>query len=352
MKRYNFDAGIMRKVALYFSSILCLILIPIIVLNGEIATPKNKDDTTIKEDENRNINNNINNKDFSKIKVHHVESNSNEEMDLEEYIVGVIAAEMPAEFEIEALKAQAIAARTYALKRIVTPCEQANGADICDTVHCQVYISKEKRMGMWDKSQEEEENYWKKFQQAVQETKGKVLSYEGKLVLYPQFFSTSWGKTEDSASVFASDVPYLKSVDSPGEEDSKSYKSNKELTVEEFVKLVNNKYKEAKLSASNLNGSVSILSKNPGGSVAEVKLGGAKIKGTEFRTLLNLKSANFTIKVANGKVNIECIGYGHGVGMSQRGANVMAKAGTKSEEILKHYYQGVEIKDIKEINLN
>ena len=145
MKRYNFDAGIMRKVTLYFSSILCLILIPIIILNGEIATPKDKEDTTIKEDENTNINNDK--KDFSKIKVHHVESNSNEEMDLEEYIVGVIAAEMPAEFEIEALKAQAIAARTYALKRIVTPCEEANGADICDTVHCQVYISKEKRMG-------------------------------------------------------------------------------------------------------------------------------------------------------------------------------------------------------------
>lgn len=350
MKRYNIDLGSIKKVALYFSSILCLILIPIIILNGEIAIPKSQDDIVIKEEENKNIDNNK--KDFSKINVHHVETNTNEKMDLEEYIVGVIAAEMPAEFELEALKAQAIAARTYALKRMITPCDQANGADICDTVHCQVYISKDKRMGMWDKSTEEEENYWRKFQQAVQETKGKVLSYEGNLVLYPQFFSTSWGKTEDSAAVFTSDVPYLKSVDSPGEESSKSYKSSKEVTIEEFIKLVNNKYKEAKLSASNLNSSVSILNKNPGGSVAEVKLGGTKIKGTEFRTLLNLKSANFSIKIANGKVNIECTGYGHGVGMSQRGANVMAKAGTKSEEILKHYYQGIEIKDISEVNVD
>lgn len=350
MERYKIDGSIIKKIGLYFSSILCLILIPIIILQGGVTSSKEQSSQAIENKQDENQANSVK-RDFSYINIHHVDTNKNEKIDLEQYIIGVVAAEMPVEFDLEALKAQAVAARTYALKRMVSPCEQANGADICDTVHCQVYISKEKRMGMWNNEAKGEE-YWKKLQQAVEETKGKVLSYEGNLVLYPQFFSTSWGKTEDAQAVFAADIPYLKSVDSPGEEGTTSYKSSKEITTNEFIKLVNSKYKDAKLTVSNLNSSVSILSKNSGGSVAEVKLGGVKIKGTEFRTLLDLKSANFSINISGGKVKIDCTGYGHGVGMSQRGANVMAKAGSKYEEILKHYYQGVEVKDISDIKIN
>lgn len=335
----------MKKVTVYFSSIVCLILLPILIILGGATISS----TNIDKNKDMQKENSENTRDFSYINLYREESKSKIKLSLEEYVVGVVAAEMPVEFNLEALKAQTVAARTFAVKRILNPCSESNGADICDTTRCQVYMDKEKRMSMWEQSKRED--YWKKLEQAVEETKGMVLSYDEQLVLYPQFFSTSWGKTEEALAVFSSDVPYLKSVESPGEETSSSYKATKEMSINEFIKKVNSKYKGAKISASNLRSKVKILSNNTGGSVSEIQLGSVTIKGTEFRTLMDLKSANFKININAATVSIESVGYGHGVGMSQRGANVMAQKGSKYDEILKHYYQGVEIQNVNNVKL-
>lgn len=277
----------------------------------------------------------------SKAKVYMTSEKKVKKIDVEEYILGVVSSEMPASFEEEALKAQAIAARTFYYSKRMKNCSLANGGEICDSVHCQAYMDKEDRMEKWPK--EDREKYYEKVKKAVQDTKGKVLTYDNEIVLYPQFFSTSSGKTENAEDVFSSQVPYLKSVSSEGEEVSTSYESEKEISNKDFSAIVNSQYKNANLNINNINKKIQIKSRTDGGSVKEIQLGGATIKGTEFRKLFDLKSANFTLEYSKNKIKIKCKGNGHGVGMSQWGANLMAKEGKGYEEILKHYYTGIEL---------
>ena len=280
------------------------------------------------------------------VSVYNNETGKVEKYNLEDYIVGVVSSEMPAAFDIEAIKAQAVAARTFYFSKRLNKCPKAKGADICNTTHCQVYMSKEKRFKEWGNSSKSEE-YWKKICDAVEATKGQVLVYDDEIVMYPQFFSTSWGKTEDAKEVFANDVPYLKSIESPGEEKSKKYETNKEIRISDFVNAVNRSYPKAKLSSSNLSGGIEIVSRTESGAVKEIRLGKERISGIDFRKLFDLNSANFTITYNNKVVSIKCKGYGHGVGMSQFGADSMAKNGKTYDEILKHYYSGVRIEKIK-----
>ncbi|GIM29684.1 stage II sporulation protein D [Clostridium polyendosporum] len=291
---------------------------------------------------------NKNKVDFNKIKVYNSKLNTIQEIPLEDYIYGVVAAEMPVSFEIEALKAQAVAARTFAITKILTPCPQANGGDVCSTTHCQVYVDKNERIRLWENGKGQEN--WNKIVQAVSDTKDMVLSYYGELVMYPQFFSISSGKTENSEAVFSQSVPYLKSVDSPGEEIAPKFKSSKTVSYGEFVGIVNNAYYQANLNKANIKSQVKILGRNTGGTVSEVALGNVRIKGTDFRKLFSLNSANFNIQFNLKGVTINCIGYGHDVGLSQWGANVMAKNGNKFNEILTHYYTGVKIVYIEDVN--
>ncbi len=279
-----------------------------------------------------------------KIKVYITEEKKVMELDLEDYIFGVLSGEMHIYFELEALKAQAVAARTYGLSKTINKCSAGNGADVCDTVHCQVYKPKEKIIATWSKDKKDE--YSSKLSKAVKETEGQILTYNGSIVLYAQYFSTSWGKTEDSLAVFKREVPYLKSVTSEGEEISNRYKSNVKISYTDFIKNVNSKYPKAKLSSSTIKSQIKILSKNKGGSVNEIKLGDTVISGKDFRMLLNLNSANFTISFSKNTIDISCLGYGHGVGMSQWGANVMAKKGSNYIDILTHYYTGVKVEKI------
>jgi len=153
-----------------------------------------------------------------KVKLYHKEEDRVEELDLEEYIMGVVASEVPASFNEEALKAQAIAARTFYMSKRNNPDKDSKnkGAEIDDTTNCQVYMSKEERMSKWSRS--EGESNWNKIQKAVLDTKGQVLTYDGSVLEYPQFFATSSGKTEDAKDVFSMDIPYLKSEESKGEE--------------------------------------------------------------------------------------------------------------------------------------
>lgn len=281
----------------------------------------------------------------STVKVFITSENKVQDVDLEEYIVSVVSSEMPADFEIEALKAQSIAARTYLAAKKVKHCDKAGDGEICDTIHCQVYMSKESRIEKWKDS--DGEANWNKIKEAVDDTKGKVLSYDGELVMYPQFFSTSSGKTEKAVDVFSNDVPYLVSVETTGEEVAPKFKSEEPIDINEFINTVNNEYHKAGLTKENIKNQIEIINRTESGGVKEIRLGDEKIKGTEFRTLLKLNSTNFEFEISDTEIKFNCKGYGHGVGMSQWGANVMAKEGQKYDYILKHYYTGVDIVDLE-----
>lgn len=288
-----------------------------------------------------------------KIKLYVTKEKKVIELDLEEYVRGVVSGEMPMNFNIEAIKAQAVAARTYALAHTMQfggpQIKDHNGADLCDTTHCQVYMSKDERMNLWDEKQRDE--YWKKLTQAVNETIGQVLTYNNKLVMEPYYFSTSSGKTEDAAAVFGSSQPYLKSVKSDGDKESPRYTTVVKYNYTELANKINGQYPKAAIASKKLKSQMVIKSYNEGGTVKELRIGNITISGKQFRELLELKSANFTFdfNIKTETVGITCKGFGHDVGMSQWGAGAMAKQGSKYDEILKHYYQGVKLEDYKSI---
>lgn len=282
---------------------------------------------------------------ITKIKVNLSKENIIKELDLEEYVAGVVASEMPADFGIEALKAQAVAARTYALAHVTelggTPCKNGNGASLCDTVHCQAYMSKEERMKLWSKASGEKN--WDKIKIAVESTRGQVLTYNNDLVMELYYFANSSGKTENSEDVFSSSIPYLRSVESPGEEGAKNFKSSKVFTYKEISQIINNNYKNAKVTTANIKEQIIVIDRSGAGSVKNIKVGSITMTGSKFRTMLDLKSSNFQVKFNSNDIEIDCSGYGHGVGMSQWGANAMAKEGKNYIEILNHYYQGTDV---------
>lgn len=283
-----------------------------------------------------------------KIKVYITKEDKVEEMFLEEYVIGVVSAEMPVEFSVEALKAQAVAARTFALAHMEEfrgkKYKSNTGANVCDTVQCQVFAHKEDRLKTWPQSKREE--YWNKVTNAVKETSGEVLTSNGKLVMEPSYFAVSSGKTENALDVFSEDTPYLKSVKSPGEESAPKYRSVVKISYSDFIKKVNSQYSNSGLSVASLKNQVQIKSRTEGGSVKEVKVGMITLSGAKFRSIMGLNSANFNIKFNASNIEISCIGYGHGVGMSQWGANAMAKLGKNYKDILTHYYKGVNITNI------
>lgn len=270
---------------------------------------------------------------------------------LEEYLKGVVAAEMPASFDIEALKAQAIAARTYALGRAAklygSSVDSHNGADVCtDPGHCQAWISKDTAMKRWGLMSSFK--YWNKICKAVNDTKGIVIEYNNVLI-NPLFHSNSGGHTENVEDVWnGNSVPYLVGVESYGEDKSSEYKNSVEFTSKEMIKILKEYNPEIKLNEADLLSNISILDYSSGGRVLSMKVGNIAMKGTEFRKLFGLKSTNFKLeKLSDGRISITTLGYGHGVGMSQVGANYLAQNGNSYEEILKYYYIGVEVTNLK-----
>lgn len=321
--------------------VVCLIILPKLLLGKSIDIDNlNEEGTTISQKSNPYVIV----KGNKKVEIYRSKTGKTETVDLEDYIIGVVSGEMPIDFEEEALKSQAIAARTYYFSKREEKCDIAKKGDICDTIHCQVYMNKKERKDQWD--EKVADSNYKKIEKAVRETEGKVLTYNNEVIKYPQFFSTSSGKTENSEDIFVSAVPYLKSIESKGEEVSPKFTAEKEITNLQFANLVNKTY-GANISSSNIQGNVKILGRTEGGSIEKIKIGKVTIKGTEFRKLYDLSSANCELEFFADKVKILTKGNGHGVGMSQWGANVMAKEGKKYEEILTHYYKGVEIKKIK-----
>lgn len=336
----------LKRIIIYFILfMLFIVLLPLTIIGFK--------DRGLKEIKRYEVNENIdyhknqlNGKEFKNIKVYN--KNKVSEINLEEYIIGVVAAEMPASFNEEALKAQAVAARTFAVSKILVNCKDAKDGHICDSVHCQVYVGKDERIEKWnkDKDKDKGEEYWNKIKGAVEDTKGEILIYEGSLVLNPQYFAVSSGKTENADEIFTFSQSYLKSVQSPGEEIAPKYKSKEIFSYNEFITKVNENYKDAHLNRDNLLKQVKILERTEGGAVKTIGLGQHTLTGVEFRKLFNLNSANFNITFEKGKIEIQCLGYGHGVGMSQWGANVMGKDNKTYKEILSHYYKGIDIKNI------
>lgn len=267
------------------------------------------------------------------------------EMDLEEYVTGVVTAEMPASFETEALKAQAVAARTYAYRKLLlgdTSAAEHKGALICtDPVHCQAWTSMaaaKKNWGIFKAAFNE-----KKITKAVKETRGIIMTYEGEIA-NPLYHANSGGATENSEEVWEGVYePYLRSVISRGEDKSTSFKVTISIEAEEFVRIFKKKYPDAIINAGNIGKELEIIDNTTGGRVKNIRVGTVTIKGTEFRSLLSLRSANFTFAADGGMLSITTLGYGHGVGMSQWGANNLAQKGAKYDEILKYYYRGISL---------
>lgn len=268
---------------------------------------------------------------------------------LEEYIKGVVAGEMPAAFHMEALKAQAVAARSYAVSRIEAYRKGGNpghpDAELCDQVHCQVWLSWEKLKEL--KSEQWMKDYWPRIEQAVEETAGLIMTYEGKPLEQPLFHSTSGGRTENSEDVFAAWVPYLRSVESPYEKEAPHFTDQQTVSVSDFIAKIKEKYSDCNIQASELPNQLKILERSEGGRVLKIQIGNKTLSGRELREMFGLRSANFQVSVEGQNLIFHTIGYGHGVGMSQWGANGMAKEGYTFEEILKHYYQGVAIEKLE-----
>ena len=257
------------------------------------------------------------------------------EMTLADYLWRVVAAEMPAAFEPEALKAQAVCARTYTLWKAAAGLHEE--ADICaDSACCQAYIDPAAAAEKWGALNGENAA---KIARAVADTDGQVLTYEGEPI-QALFFSSSTHATEDAAAVWGASLPYLVSVESPEGEEVPNYRSTVTLTAEQMRGLA--KSAGAALSGDP-SGWLTALSYTASGRVAELTFGNVTLSGGAARTLFGLRSACFTVEEKDGVFTFSVVGYGHGVGMSQYGANAMAAAGSSWKEIVRHYYTGIEI---------
>lgn len=245
-------------------------------------------------------------------------------LELEEYIIGVVASEMPASFNIEALKAQSILSRTYALKAI------KSNKKLTDTVSTQVYKDSAQLKKMWGNNYDV---YYNKIKKAIESTKGKTIKYNNEYI-EAVFHSTSNGFTENSKEVWGNYFPYLVSVES-------KYDTN----VNSFSKTISISYEElsSKLGIIlNKDSSVEYI-KNESGRISNITIDGISFKGTTFRNKLGLRSTDFELIFNDNDVTINTRGYGHGVGMSQYGANEMAKLGMSYKDIIYYYYTGVSI---------
>ena len=250
---------------------------------------------------------------------------------LEEYIKSVVLREMPADFEPEALKAQAVVARTYTLRRWNKGVKHT-GADICtDPSCCQGYRDASEYLR--DGGSEEG---LKKVEAAVMATEGQVLVYQGKLI-EATYFSCSGGMTEDAAAVWGSDLPYLQAVSSPGEEKASHYTDTVSFTAEEFQKKL-----KTELSGKPETW-IGKASYTEGGGVAVMRIGGKDYTGVQLRQLLGLRSTALAITAVGNTVTVTTKGFGHRVGMSQYGADAMAVTGSTYDKILAHYYQNTTL---------
>lgn len=334
----------MKKLMLYASiMIVVIILLPLLIVKGcgssPTPVPPKKQPANIVKPLKHTIS------------VYNATAKKTETMDLEEYIKGVVAAEMPADFSLEALKAQAVAARTFAYGRLsgayASKAGVHDGIDICtDSTHCQAWIDKASAMKKWGIIFASRN--WNRISKAVDDTSGLIVVYQGS-VANTLFHASSAGRTENVEDVWSGgSVPYLRSVPSEGDAASKGYITSVCLKIDDMIKKLEDAYPDQKFDKASIK-NMEILEHTQGGRVKRVKIGHITLKGTEFRTLFNLRSAAFTFEPDDDNgIRITTTGFGHGVGMSQWGADSLAKKGGTFREILLHYYTGVDIISIEE----
>lgn len=260
------------------------------------------------------------------------------EMTLRDYLTGVVLSEMPASFEIEALKAQAVAARTFALKQKISGGKHEN-ADVCtDSGCCEAFVDESAAR---EKLGSGFQDYFDKITAAVIETDGLVVTYNNQLI-DATYFSCSWGETEAAVNVWGTDVPYLQSVASQGDEKSPRYSDTVEVPLTQFKNKILQTYDDAVFPADTADW-IGKINRSDAGGVISIEIAGVSVRGSELRTLFGLRSICFTIGFSEDSVILNTKGYGHGVGMSQYGANAMAQEGKTFEEILTWYYTGTEV---------
>ena len=304
------DSLSIKKILLFS---LLVFLIPFIIVNIFIRD----DEITF------NFNSN------SIVRVYREDTGNVERVPIEQYVIGVLAGEVPITFDKEALKAQAVASRTYVMYHIQR--SKDKDYDVVDTVANQVFKSEEDLKDKWKDKYLENIN---KIKEVVLATSGEYLTYDKK-VIESFFFSTSVGYTENSEDVFSEALPYLRSVESKWDEISPVYEDSVEFTKLEFFSQLGLAYTDT------LN--IEVVEKTKTGRVKKIKINDKEFTGKEVCGKLKLRSTCFSIKEENGMIKIDTKGFGHGVGMSQYGAQGMALEGYKYDEILKYYYQGVSI---------
>ena len=340
----------MKKILFYVIALFCIVfLIPSICTKTKRQAQtkdniENVEETKSTENNDTSTYPKYNYSNFATIKLYHSKTGEIEELPIDEYLYGVVSAEMPVKYDIEALKAQAVVARTYTIYQITHSNGKHGDADICDNYACcQAWISKEDRFAKWE--EKEAEDNWQKIVNAVDSTQGKVITYNGE-VIDAFFHSNSGGITETASNVWGGqNFPYLQSVETSGEDEYSEYNSEVEISKEELINKIRKKHSEIEINYDEQD-SIKIIELTESGRVKTIKLGNIEIAGTELRTLLGLKSTNFSFEIRDNSIIFFVKGYGHGVGMSQTGADSLAKQGINYEDIIKHFYYNVEIVDI------
>ncbi|GEM05276.1 stage II sporulation protein D [Halolactibacillus miurensis] len=265
-----------------------------------------------------------------------VREDTEHQLDLESYVFGVVAGEMPASFHLEALKAQAIAARTYIIHHSIKEDPSLTTGYVTDTVFDQVYKSDEELKQLWEDNYE---TYKAKIKEAVSATADQILVFDEEPI-FPAFFSTSNGYTENAEDYWSNSLPYLISVESPWDKSSPKFAEDIALNKQEVLE-------KLKLTDDSL-----LMIKpvyNDSGRLKWIAFGQSIFTGRELREALNLPSSDITVEVKEDQVVFKTEGYGHGVGMSQYGADGMAKSGYTHVDILKHYYQGVNLSTLTDL---
>ena len=334
----------MKKVIVYILTLMCVIFIL-----PSICT--RRQDLSVSHAETEEVENTVPEEEktpkyeyskYATIKLYHTKTSEVEELPLDEYLYGVVSSEMPANFEKEALKAQAVVARTYTLYQIINSNGKHGEAGICDdSTCCQAWISKEDRMAKWDAN--EAEANWTKIVDAVDSTQGQIITYNGEPI-DAFFHSNSGGVTETAANVWGgTNYPYLQSVETSGEDGYSQYNSEVEISKEELIEKLKQKHSDVSINFDEQD-CIKIIDYTESGRVKTIKFGNIEIAGTEVRSLFGLKSTNFSFEITENSIKLSVIGYGHGAGMRQTGADRK-----NFEKIIKHFYTIVEITYVNEL---
>lgn len=271
---------------------------------------------------------------------------SKNELSFDDYLLGVVAANMPAGYDMEALKAQAVIARTYALYNITLLSKESPGQNAFSTSELGLsYIGLDDLEQYW--GSEDFNSYFTRLENAVFATKDEVLVYEDDLIL-PVFFNTGSGITRNASEAWGIDVPYLISVPSDKDVTSTNYLRIEEYEIKDLISLLSKYYTGLKLKEDNFFDEVIVTSRDSADYVLKIDLGTLTVSGEEFAKVLGLPSNHFYIEDYEGSVRIICNGAGHGVGLSQYGANEMAEEGRSYKDILEYYYTGIDFATLME----